>query len=95
MAYYNSFKVPFTSNEQCNPPTEEDEIRMNLQHDYQIRDGHIRCLVDSTRPELAYAAAILGAVPHKPIVRHQKLLQIVIWNINSHVGARSPLSHRC
>lgn len=51
---------------------------MDFQHAYQILFGHIRYLDDSTSPELAYTAAVLGIDLQKQTLRHKDLLHSAI-----------------
>lgn len=65
-------------NAQCLSPTEDDVIRMDLQKEYQTIVGHVRYLADSTRPCIAYNAAMLGSALHRPTERHMELLKSVL-----------------
>lgn len=78
MATCNPIAAKFMIDTKCHLPTDDDEVIMEYQPQYQDFVGHIHYLADSTRPDLDFAASALGSALHKPTQRHIAIMKQVL-----------------
>ena len=71
----NTKRTPYLGGIKMDPPEESEDKCAEIAAIYEKAVGEIRCIADSTRPDIAFTTTALAYARKKPTRRHWKLVQ--------------------
>ena len=79
----NRRTTPYLDGISMDPPSEDEDMRVDIATVYAKAVGEIRYIADSARPDIAFAATTLSRALKKPTKRHWNLLQRLTQYLHS------------